>query len=89
MARIDDDQITELKQSIEDGFTDIKQYVDSRISQSENSLETRLESKINARIDDLEETMTSGFVGVGDAIEQIHTVLTDHETRITTLEKAV
>ncbi|MDZ7744195.1 MAG: hypothetical protein U5K77_00325 [Candidatus Saccharibacteria bacterium] len=58
---------------------DLKQFIEATVSQTEARLEQR--------IDDLSKDMHSGFSGVGEAIEQIHTEAATHERRLTNLEK--
>lgn len=69
-----------ITQSAQQQLDDLKQFVDGRISQTE--------ARLDGRMDQLEENMNQGFAGVGDAIEQIHTQLSNHETRITMLENS-
>lgn len=79
----------------DDNLQDLKEYIDGRISQSEENTKYYIDSRIsqsefNVRQDirNLETKMDSGFAGVAEAIEQIHTELSDHDKRIAKLEPA-
>jgi hypothetical protein len=93
---MNDDQFDDLKQfidgrisqSAENTQTDLKQFIETRISQSETRLTGDLTKKIKDVEENLKQEMRAGFEGVGDATEQIHTQLSDHQTRITALEDA-
>lgn len=61
----------------EEMVEDFKQFVATTVGQSEERVKTELRQE-----------MKEGFEGVGGAIAEIHTVLDNHEARITKQETA-
>ena len=79
----------------DDQMDDLKQFIDGRISQSESLLRDDFGVGINSlagKINKLEQEVNDGFTGVGEAIDEIHTQITQHDTevdqRLTNLEQA-
>jgi hypothetical protein len=74
----------------DDQLDDLKQFIDSRISQTEARFDDKIDSvdiKVNSlaqKLEDLRKEMLEGFVGVGDAIEEINKQV---DERLTNLEQ--
>lgn len=75
-----------------DQFDDLKQFIAASVSQSEERIRgdmDKLRLDMDKGFQSLREEMVNSFSGVGDAIEEIHTQLEQHERRLTKLEQQV
>jgi hypothetical protein len=70
----------------EDVIADLKQFIGTTISQQTSDLREDLK-KLDSKVDSLEQKMTDGFAGVGEAIEEIHSTTTSQDQRLTKLEE--
>lgn len=68
---------------VDEKFDDLKQFVAVTVSQSEQ----RIKADLKQDIQTLRGEMHDGFAGIGDAIELIHEELSNHDKRLTKLEK--
>jgi hypothetical protein len=70
---------------------DLKQFVAATVGQSEAHLSQRIDG-LSQRVDTLTKEMREGFAGVADVMEthtkDIDERITDHESRLTSLEQA-
>ncbi|MBI2592355.1 hypothetical protein HYW36_02650 [Candidatus Saccharibacteria bacterium] len=57
---------------------DLKQFIDTRISQAEARFDENLEEKLEA----LRKEMLDGFIGVGEAIEEINKQVDERLTKL-------
>ena len=81
----------------DDQFADLKQFITATVSQTEARLGERIdgvEARLDKKIESLGNEMHDGFVGVAEAIEEVHTQLEEQEKvnrsfdqRITKLEQ--
>lgn len=75
----------------DDQLDDLKQFIETTVGQSETRIKDELRQGFQHGLGDikseLRQEIRDGFAAVSDAIDSIHDVLDNHETRITSLEQ--
>jgi hypothetical protein len=75
----------------DDQLDDLKQFIETTVGQSETRIKDELRQEFQHGLGDikseLRQEIRDGFAAVSDAIDSIHDVLDNHETRITSLEQ--